>query len=154
MIPKSIVKFYLVPGLIILVVIVIILLIPLGKKKETNETPLPTSQSLIPTSIPIPRSPSQKPTSSISPTLIPVQEFTGAEAFQELPTDVRVLGEQKTALRRRTTLTLPFGTIDFDYENDVFLVRLSDPKDQNRIQFTAWRDQNYPSLTDDEFTFN
>lgn len=155
MIPKSVIKFYLVPGVIILVIIVIVLLIPLGKKKETIQTPLPTSQSPVDISITKAVSRPLTPASAnkISPTLIPIPDFTGAEINQELPPDIKILGEQKTALRRLTPLTLPFAVISFDYENDMFIVLLSDPKDRSKIQFTAWRDQNYSALTEDKFVF-
>ncbi len=156
MIPKSIIKFYLVPGVIVLVIIILVLIIPLGKKKETIQTPSPTSET--PVNISITKAVSRPLTPSsankISPTLIPIPDFTGAEANQELPPDIKILGEQKTTLRRLTPLTLPFAVINFDYENDMFVVLLSEPKDQSRVQFNAWRDQNYSALTDSKFVFN
>ena len=151
MMSKSAIKFYIIPGLIGIVVILVILLLPLGKKKtETNVpsiTPISTTNSILPTQ-------SLAPTSKVTPTLIPPQSFTGASANQELPTDLKIVGEQKTALRRLTPLALPFGVIEFDYGHDQFLVRLSEPRDDSRIKFSVWREQNYPALVDSNFIIN
>lgn len=149
---KSTIKFYLVPGIIVLIIVGIILIVPFGKKKETSNNPSPTTQVIIPT-IMLPTRPpfsQEEP----APTLIPIQNFTGADINQTLPTELKNTGEQKTALRRLTPLTLTFATIEFDYENDLFLVRLLDPKEENQIQFNSWKDQNYPALTEDKFVFN
>jgi hypothetical protein len=64
------------------------------------------------------------------------------------------VGEQKTSLRRLAPLALDFAIIEFDYENDVFLVQLSEPKTNSLTQFNAWKNQNYPALTEDKFVIN
>jgi len=148
---KSAIKFYLVPGIVVLIVVGIVLIIPFGKKKETSN-PSPTSMIIIPTII----LPTRTPFSTIrpeTPTLIPIQTFTGADINQELPTDVKDIGIQKTTLRRQTPLTLEFGTLSFDYENDQFIVQLLDPTEQNKNQFITWLTANYPALTIDKFAF-
>lgn len=149
---KSTIKFYLVPGIIVLIIVGIILIVPFGKKKEVDKNPSPTTQLTIPTIILPTRSPF--PTDGQVPTLLPIQDFTGADINQELPPELKNIGEQKTALRRLTPLTLAFATIEFDYENDLFLVRLLDPKEESQVEFNSWKDQNYPALTEDKFTFN
>lgn len=146
---KSTIKFYVIPGIIALVLVFILLLIPFNKKKtsQTVPTPVPTTTIIIlPTK-------SLLPKEGIVPSLIPPQSFTGADVNQEIPDSLRTVGEQKTALRRLIPLTLPFGTIEFDYENDIFLVRLTNQSEEIRQEFALWREQNYPALTQDKFAF-
>lgn len=156
---KSTIKFYLIPGIIALVIVGIILIIPFGKKKDVDKNPSPTTQLtippiILPTRSPFPTSPAEAPSEGVTPTIIPIQNFTGADINQTLPPELKNIGEQKTALRRLTPLTLAFATIEFDYENDLFLVRLLEPKEESRIQFNSWKNQNYPALTEDKFVFN
>jgi len=147
---QSAIKYYVIPGVVALIIITILLLIPINKKKsEENITPEPTISIVLPTNKPL-STPNEE---NVTPTLIPPQTFTGADINQELPQELKTVGEQKTALRRLTPLTLPFGVIEFDYENDRFLVSFSKQDDQNLTQFTAWREQNYPALTQDKFAF-
>jgi len=144
---KSAIKFYVIPGLIALLFIVILLLVPLNNKKGKIDTsPTPGTVIILPTKF-------LAPDKTISPTLIPPQKFTGADINQELPPDLKEIGEQKTALRRLTPLTLPFGVVEFNYENDMFVVRLNESNDQNLQLFTIWREENYPALTQDKFAF-
>ena len=146
---KSAIKFYVLPGIIALAIIVILLLIPLKQNKVEDKItpPSPTIIFNLPTKTLI-------PDEIISPTLIPAQTFTGADITQEIPQSLKAIGEQKTALRRLTPLTLPFGTIEFDYTNDIFLIQLSKQNDQSFQLFSAWREQNYPALTNDKFQIN
>lgn len=145
---KSAIKFYVVPGVIALLVVVVLLLIPINNRSKTeiSISPIPTMGVTLPTKTLL-------PDVVISPTLIPPQPFTGAEANQELPQDLKTIGEQKTILRRIVPLTLAFGTIEFDYVNDIFLVRLIDQTEQTQQLFISWRDKNYPALTQDKFAF-
>jgi hypothetical protein len=143
---KSVIKFYVVPGFIALLFVVILLLVPLNNKKSgDNISPTPTIVFILPTKSLVPN--------GNPPTLIPPQKFTGADINQELPPDLKEIGEQKTALRRLTPLTLPFGVVDFDYENDMFVVRFNESNDENLQFFTTWRKENYPALTQDKFAF-
>lgn len=145
---KSVIKFYVIPGVIALLLVLVLLLVPLNKKKSDDSIskPTPTVIIVLPTK-------SFLPNERVAPSIIPPQSFTGADINQELPTDLRMIGEQKTALRRLTPLTLPFGTIEFDYENDIFLVRLTNQSAQIQQEFVSWRDENYPALTQDRFAF-
>lgn len=156
---KSTIKFYLIPGIIILVIIGVILIIPFGKKKEVDKSLSPTTQQtippiILPTRSPFPTSPVEAPSGGVAPTLIPIHDYTGADPNQELPQDLKNIGLQKTTLRRLAPLTLAFATIEFDYTNDIFLVRLLEPKEESQIQFNSWIDQNYPALTEDKFVIN
>lgn len=143
---KSAIKFYVVPGLIALLFIIFLLLVPLDNKKDELISPTPNTSIIVPTKF-------LAPDKTISPTLIPPQKFTGADITQELPPDLKAIGEQKTALRRLTPLTLPFGIIEFNYEDDIFIVRFDESNDQNQQLFTTWREENYPALTQDKFAF-
>ncbi|MCX6732618.1 MAG: hypothetical protein NTV98_03705 [Candidatus Roizmanbacteria bacterium] len=146
---KSAIKFYVIPGVIALIIIIVLLLIPLNQKKpqyNITSTPNPTIIINLPTKSIIPNK-------DTSPTLIPPQPFTGADINQELPINIKAIGEQKTALRRLTPLTLPFATIEFDYVNDIFLVQISKQNEQNSQLFLNWLQQNYPALTQDKFAF-
>ena len=147
---KSTIKFYVIPGIVALIIIILLLLIPINQKKNQEQIPTSPSPTIgvvnLPTTLPI-------PSGVAAPTIIPPQQFTGADINQELPQDLKAIGEQKTALRRLTPLTLPFGTIEFDYENDIFLVQISKQNGQSSQLFTTWLQQNYPALTQDKFAF-
>lgn len=145
---KSAIKFYVIPGVVALLLLLVLILIPLNKKKNdpTIVEPTPTIIITLPTK-------SLLPKGDINPSLIPPQSFTGADVNQEIPDSLRAVGEQKTALRRLTPLTLPFGTIEFDYENDIFLVRLTNQSEAVQQEFALWREENYPALTQDKFAF-
>jgi len=148
MIPKINIKLVLV--IISVVCIALLVLTILMQKKTPEQTVLPTSVPL-PTSIPTPIV-LISPTTGPSPTLIP-PHFTGADINQTLPASVQQLAEQKTTLRRLAPLSLPFGTISFDYDTDTFAVKLIDETDQTKQLFVSWLAQNYPALPQDEFAF-
>jgi len=139
------IKYYLIPFIILVVIVLITLAIPLIKP---NTSPSPTLY-ISPTPISLPPKAQNIP----SPTLIPLQ-FTGADLSQDIPLPVKTVSEQKTTLRRLTPLTLSFGIIDFDYENDNFVLQLAEPKAESLTQFAAWRAQTYPALTEDMFVIN
>lgn len=145
---KSAIKFYIIPGVIALLLLLVLLLIPYNKKEGESSAILPSPTIIItlPTK-------SLLPNQSVIPSIIPPQSFTGADVNQEIPDNLRAVGEQKTALRRLTPLTLPFGTIEFDYENDIFLVRLTNQSEAVQQEFALWREANYPALTQDRFAF-
>lgn len=143
----STIKFYIIPGVVALVLLLIFLLSPSRKKNPDQVVP-----TLIPTTIILPTK-SLLPKEVAIPSFIPPQSFTGADVNQEIPDGLRTIGEQKTALRRLTPLTLPFGTVEFDYENDIFLVRLTNQSEAVQQEFILWREQNYPALTQDKFAF-
>ncbi|MFH0772746.1 MAG: hypothetical protein V1922_00320, partial [bacterium] len=128
---------------------IVVIGVVLSVLKSSNTT----SFQLSPTKKPPLNSVSPTP-HSLLPTVIPPQSFTGAQINQELPIEINNIGEQKTTLRRLTPLTLSFATVEFDYENDMFLVHLSEPKEENKVKFNVWKEQNYPSLTESKFAFN
>lgn len=139
---KSTYIYFVIPVLILIIVIVVITMAS-SSKKSTISTLKNSKQNII------------TPTTNYHlPTTIPPADFTGADDTQTLPAEVQNVGEQKTALRRLTPLVLPFGTIEFDYENDNFLLQLIGSKEEFVPQFEVWRNENYPALTDDKFIIN
>jgi hypothetical protein len=142
-------KYVIIPFIIFILIITALAFLTLRSKST-----LPSQNSpLSPSSTPFPSPSPYILNSDATPTLIPLR-FTGADLTKDIPADVKAVSDQKTVLRRLTPLTMPFGTVEFDYENDNFLVRLFDPKEASRLQFDAWRGQTYPSLTNELFSFN
>jgi len=151
-------KMYIIPAIVLLVIILIIVLLSI-QKKQVGTTP---SSSLLPTRIITPPKTPISPTkvspspmssglSSVTPSVIPAQEFTGVSENQSLPKDVELLGVQKTELRRKTPLSGAFGSISFDYEIDTFIVTLGEPKETNKALFEEWLKKNYPAIPLDRF---
>ncbi|MDO9028040.1 MAG: hypothetical protein Q7U68_04175, partial [Candidatus Roizmanbacteria bacterium] len=81
---------------------------------------------------------------------IPASDFTGV-AEEELPPAVLDASLQKKDLRQKTPFNLSTFTIDFDYNEDKFVVTLKDPKDQAQKEFEGWRTANYPGLGVEQF---
>ena len=136
---KSNLKLIIIAGIIFIIVITVIIVISFTKK-STISTPNSPKQNVV------------SPTPNYQlPSPIPLLDFTGADHTQTLPPEIQSVGEQKTALRRLTPLFLDFAVVEFDYENDVFLVQLLDPIDVSRIQFSTWKTQTYPALLDNQF---
>lgn len=155
MMNKTNLKYYIIPAGILLIIFLIILIVPIGNKSTGNQALTPS-----PIALPTEKTPTrtQKPTSSvsispseqISPTLIPLR-FTGGDLSQDLPADVKSLAQQKTELRRKTPLTMSFGVISFDYENDKFVLQLNSPTDQSQTAFNTWLKQTYPAIPLEQF---
>jgi len=145
-ISKTTLKYYGIPLAIVLVIMLIVILVPSSKK---NTTTLPTGAPLAtPTSVTtVQVLPTDRP--EVSPTILPVPTFTGSNSTQEIPESEKKLAEQKTALRRLTPLSLAFGTISFDYENDLFSLRLSSYEQQT--EFLIWLQKNYPAIPVNQF---
>lgn len=142
-ISKTTLKYYGIPAVVAVVIILIVLAVPIKKTPQGNTSPSPSpSPFALPTVI------YTSPTPGPSPTLTPPR-FTGAEDAQEVPQPLYELGSQKTNLRRQTPLTLPFGTISFDYENDLFTVQLSSQTMQQ--DFETWRQNSYPAIPASQF---
>lgn len=144
-ISKTTLKYYGIPAVVAVVIIIIVLAVPINKKTQVIQ---PTQ---IPSPIALPTVIYTSPTPGPSPTLVPPR-FTGAEDTQEVPQPLYELGSQKTNLRRQTPLTLPFGTISFDYENDLFTVQLSDQTLQQ--DFEAWKQTSYPAIPASQFVLS
>jgi hypothetical protein len=144
-ISKTTLKYYGIPAVVAVFIILIVLAVPIKKPTQTVSPTLTPSPIVLPTVI------YTSPTPGPSPTLTPPR-FTGAEDTQEVPQPLYELGSQKTNLRRQTPLTLPFGTISFDYENDLFTVQLSTQTAQQ--DFETWRQTSYPAIPASQFVFS
>jgi hypothetical protein len=145
MINKEKIKIIVIPSIIGIVVLIIILIIPLSAKKSPSlpGVAIPTT-FLLPSSIP-PKVP------TTIPTLIPPAPFTGADLTQDIPPEVQLMSQQKMELRRKTPLELPFGSLTFSYEDDIFIVILKEPKDQSQKAFDLWHTQTYSAIPRDQF---
>ncbi len=154
MIDKASFKFYIVPVVVIVVILVVVLVIPLGKKKTNDNSivsPTPIAINGAPTHYLLPTLlPTLVPTNGPTPTLIPFR-YTGADLIQDIPPEVEQLGKQKSELQDKTPLELPFGTLSFDYKNDIFKLNLKEPKDQSKTAFEAWRLQTSPAIPVEQF---
>jgi len=147
MIDKTHLKFYLIPAGLLVIIFLIVLFIPMGSKKVTNQGVVPT-----PTVVPVSSIPSGAtiPTQGPTPTLIPPR-FTGLDMNQEIAPDLKLFTEQKTTLRRKCPLNLPFGTLSFNYANDSFILTLLEPKNESQIAFTSWLQGAYSALPIEQF---
>lgn len=146
-ISKTTLKYYGIPAAVALVLIIIVLIVPINPRTQPTVVPSPTQQ-LIPTIV-LPTKVFTSPTPGPSPTLFPVPTFTGADSNQDIPQELFDLGAQKTTLRRQTPLTQSFGLIEFDYEQDLFLVKLNNPG--LKSEFEIWRQNTYSSIPESEF---
>ncbi len=159
MINKTNIKYYLIPGIVLFILFLIVLIVPLENKKEkTSITPTQaTTATVVATVYPTNKVPtlsivpSSNPLNGPTPTLVPPNAFTGANPTLDIPSDVVLFSQQKMELRRKTPLTLPFGTISFDYATDIFTLSLLEPKNGSQTAFTAWLKQHYPAITIDQF---
>lgn len=144
-ISKTTLKYYGIPLVIALIIIIVVLLVPVNKN---TVSPTPTQPPVtLPTAIPtIPLSPA---TPAATPTILPVPTFTGANDTQVIPPGEKDLGMQKTALRLKAPLTLPFGTIRFDYNTDSFTLTLN--AGAQKADFINWLTQNYPAIPESQF---
>jgi len=137
--------FLLILGIIALVLITILWLLKKNESKKSLPPNLPTPTLLAPQSI-------SQPT--LEPTLILInQESTGVKE-EILPEITQVLVDQKTTLRQNLPLIDKDFQIDFDYNEDKFMVTLNQPKSQSRATFELWLKKNYPAIPIDRFIIN
>lgn len=122
---------------IFIFVIITLLLVNQTKPKQIV-TPTPAQSINMPTR------------SQLSPTLVP-PAFTGGNL--DLPKELMDLAGQKTDLRLKTPLQETSFSIDFDYDNDKFIVTIKEPKATNRVNFDEWLKKNYPAIPIDRFNF-
>lgn len=90
------------------------------------------------------------PLSTISPTKIVITpRFTGANV--NIPSSLLNAAKQKQALKKKTPLTENGFVVTYDYQSDLFIVTLSDPKETNRSIFEQWLKQNYSLIPISKF---
>lgn len=114
---------------------------PIRSQFSTITPPLPTTAVSQPISN----------TVSITPTLVPPQ-FTGGLDVT-IPQPTVDASNQKQDLRRKTPYHSDAFDITFDYANDIFIVKLQNPKDTNKVSFATWLKQTYPLIPISNFIF-
>lgn len=151
---------YVIVFIAVLVLAFLILVIAMpknGKKPANTSAPTPTlantgepvngaNKSSLPGTVPT-------IASGISPTLIPVNPFTGVADHQDIPKEETDLATQKRDLRRKTPLTESAFSLAFDYADDMFVVTLNDPRETSKTAFNQWLKANYPLIPLDRFGF-
>ncbi len=146
---NSNIKVYLAISFALIVLFILILIIPFSKKSSPlTPNPYPLT-SPFPTSVTTGSSPLTPNGLTPNPYSVPA-DFTGV-AEEELPPQVIDTSLQKKDLRDNTPLNLSTFAIDFDYNEDKFVVTLLDPKDQAQKDFESWRTANYPGLGAEQF---
>jgi hypothetical protein len=134
-------KVYIGISIALVVLLMLILVIPFSKKTSSNQQST-TNNLITPTSVEV-----------INPSVsaVPAQ-FTGVSE-EELPQATIDAANQKQNLRNLLPLLLSSFSIDFNYEQDKFIVTLSEPKDQSRTEFDQWKNNTYPAIDINQFNF-
>jgi len=146
----------LIPGLFLFFMILLILTLALQNRKQAGVSlpPSPTPTLAFPTTHP--RAETRlTPSPTISPTITPTPippTFTGVKD-EKIPQEVVDFSQQKLSLMQKLPLKTTDFTIDFDYSNDKFIVKLNPPKEDSQKKFDDWLKNNYPSIPQDQFIF-
>lgn len=139
--PKLNWKIYLVLlgilGILILAIAAFSAKKPSSINQSQSNTPTPTSVVVVPTV------PSGK--------IVLTPRFTGAN--ESIPSPVLNFAMQKQTLKKKLPLTQNEFVITYDYQSDIFVVALSEPKQSNKIVFEQWLQQNYPLIPLNKFLF-
>jgi hypothetical protein len=149
-------------SLLSLVIALSILTIVIQNSKKTNNQtpsntkptypPMPTTYQQSQTRLtPIPISITPIIDQSITPDLIPI-EFTGVKE-EPIPQEMVDLSKQKLSLMQKLPLKTADFVIDFDYDNDKFVVKLNPSYEDSQKKFDDWLKNNYPSIPKDQFIF-
>ena len=149
-------------SLLSLVIILSILTLVIQNSKKTNNQtpfnptptypPMPTTYQQSQTRLtPLPTSITPIIDQSITPDLTPI-EFTGVKE-EPIPQEMVDFSKQKISLMQKLPLKTTDFAIDFDYDNDKFVVRLNPPYEDSQKKFDDWLKNNYPSIPKDQFIF-
>jgi hypothetical protein len=145
----------------LVIVLSILTLVIQNSKKTTNQTP----SNPTPTYPPVPTTYQKSQTrltpmltsitpiinQSITPNLTPI-EFTGVKE-EPIPQEMVDFSKQKLSLMKKLPLKTADFAIDFDYDNDKFVVKLNPPHEDSQKKFDDWLKNNYPSISKDQFIF-
>jgi hypothetical protein len=145
----------------LVIVLSILTLVIQNSKKTTNQTP----SNPTPTYPPVPTTYQQSQTrltpmltsitpiidQSITPNLTPI-EFTGVKE-EPIPQEMVDFSKQKLSLMQKLPLKTEDFSIDFDYDNDRFVVKLNPPHEDSQKKFDDWLKNSYPSIPKDLFLF-
>jgi len=145
----------------LVIVLLILTLVIQNSKKTTNQTPsnptptypsVPTTYQQSQTRLtPLPTSITPIIDQSITPNLTPI-EFTGVKE-EPIPQEMVDFSRQKLSLMQKLPLKTTDFAIDFDYDNDKFVVTLNPPKEESQKKFEDWLKNSYPSIPKDLFLF-
>jgi len=145
-------------GLFLFFIILLILTLTLENKKQKKVkiNPLPSSTVSFPTNY-TKKGPTSIPnlTQASNPTLTPTPippTFTG-ENDERIPQEIIDFSKQKLSLMQQLPLKMSDFKIDFDYDNDKFIVKINPPKEENQKKFEDWLKENYPLIPKDLFIF-
>jgi len=144
---------------LVIVLLILTFVIQNSKKTINQLPPTPTPTLPIPTTYqrvqtrltPIPPSITPTTFATITPTLTPI-EFTGVKD-EPISQEIVDFTQQKLTLMQKLPLKTTDFTIDFDYDNDKFIVKLNPPEEDNQKKFENWLKDNYPSIPKDQFIF-
>jgi len=145
----------------LVIVLSILTLVMQNSKKTTNQTPsnptptyppVPTTYQQYQTRLtPIPISITPIIDQSITPNLTPI-EFTGVKE-EPIPQEMVDFSKQKLSLMQKLPLKTNDFAIDFDYDNDKFVVKLNPSYEDSQKKFDDWLKNNYPSIPKEQFIF-
>ena len=145
----------------LVIILSILTLVIQNSKKTTNQTPsnptptyppMPTTYQQSQTRLtPLPISSRPIIDQSITPDLTPI-EFTGVKE-EPIPQEMVDFSKQKISLMQKLPLKTTDFAIDFDYDNDKFVVKLNPPKEESQKKFEDWLKNSYPSIPKDLFLF-
>jgi hypothetical protein len=145
----------------LVIVLSILTLVIQNSKKTTNQTP----SNPTPTYPPVPTTYQKSQTrltpmpiyitpiinQSITPDLTPI-EFTGVKE-EPIPQEMVDFSKQKLSLMKKLPLKTADFVINFDYDNDKFVVKLNLSYEDSQKKFDDWLKNNYPSIPKDQFIF-
>lgn len=142
------VKIYLIISGILLLIFLILIFYPVNKKttqlnEKQSSLPMPTSVEI---------NIENNRQNNNQPLIISPAEFTGV-LENEPPDNIKNQALEKQNLRNLTPYDSGLFKIDFDYNEDKFVVYLNEPKQENKSEFLKWLKNNFPNLPENQFNF-
>lgn len=139
---------------VLTVVLVVLSVLSRSPKREADKQQVKPTPTLSPPGASESSSSfSTKPVNNLTPTLIPVDPFTGVRQEEQTSKEESDLATQKRELRKKTPLSEAYFSLAFDYSADMFVVTLKEPKNSSKALFTQWLKSNYPLIPLDRFEF-
>lgn len=84
-------------------------------------------------------------------TIILTPRFTGANPT--IPVAILNAAQQKQLLKKKMPLTINGFRITYDFQSDMFIVTLDEPKQDTKIIFELWIKDNYSLIPLSKFSF-
>jgi len=78
--------------------------------------------------------------------------FTGVKE-EPIPKEETEKLDQENKLINQLPIENDFFSLDFDYKEAFFIVKIKSPKEENKKRFQSWLNQNYPLIPKDQFIF-